>query len=78
MYWKVKGRWVKLLLAPTSRGAKEDTLACDAMGIDMRKRMKILRQKWQSQGVRTPLEIRMGISTGYCTVGNFGSEDYRQ
>lgn len=60
---------------PTSRGAKEDTLACVAMGIDMRKRMKILRQKWQSQGVRTPLEIRMGISTGYCTVGNFGAEN---
>lgn len=60
---------------PTSRGAKEDTLACVAMGIDMRKRMKILRQKWQSQGIRTPLEIRMGISTGYCTVGNFGAEN---
>ncbi len=60
---------------PTSRGAKEDTLACVAMGIDMRKHMKILRQKWQSQGIRTPLEIRMGISTGYCTVGNFGAEN---
>ncbi len=60
---------------PTSRGPKEDTLACVAMGIDMRKRMKVLRQKWQSQGIRTPLEIRMGISTGYCTVGNFGAEN---
>ena len=60
---------------PTSRGAKEDTLACVAMAIDMRKHMQILRQKWRSQGIRTPLEIRMGISTGFCTVGNFGAEN---
>ncbi|WP_253938376.1 adenylate/guanylate cyclase domain-containing protein [Hahella sp. HN01] len=60
---------------PSSRGAKEDTCACVMMAIEMRKHMKILRQKWRSQGVRTPLEIRMGISTGYCTVGNFGAEN---
>ena len=60
---------------PTSRGSKQDTLACVAMGIEMRKHMKILRQKWKSQGIRTPLQIRMGISTGYCTVGNFGAEN---
>lgn len=59
---------------PTSRGAKDDTLACVAMAIDMRKHMQILRQKWRSQGIRTPLEIRMGISTGFCTVGNFGAD----
>ncbi len=60
---------------PNSRGSKEDTLACVAMAIEMRKHMKVLRQKWKSQGVRTPLEIRMGISTGFCTVGNFGAEN---
>ncbi|MCP5161697.1 MAG: adenylate cyclase [Hahellaceae bacterium] len=60
---------------PTSMGAKEDALACVRMAIEMRKHMKILRQKWQSMGIRTPLEIRSGISTGYCTVGNFGAEN---
>ncbi|ARU57108.1 adenylate cyclase [Oleiphilus messinensis] len=60
---------------PTSRGPKQDTLACVGMAIEMRKHMKILRQKWKSQGIRTPLQIRMGISTGYCTVGNFGAEN---
>ncbi len=60
---------------PSSRGAKQDTLACVAMAIEMRKHMKILRQKWQSQGIRTPLRIRMGISTGYVTVGNFGADN---
>lgn len=60
---------------PTSRGVKEDTLSCVAMAIEMRKHMKILRQKWQSQGIKTPLQIRIGISTGYSTVGNFGAEN---
>ncbi len=59
---------------PNSQGAKKDTLACVAMAIEMRNHMKILRQKWRSQGVKSPLEIRMGINTGYCTVGNFGTE----
>jgi len=26
-------------------------------------------------GVDKPLHIRMGINTGYCTIGNFGSEN---
>lgn len=59
---------------PKTQGAKKDTLACVAMAIEMRRHMKVLRQKWRAQGVKTPLEIRMGINTGYCTVGNFGTE----
>jgi class 3 adenylate cyclase len=60
---------------PTSQGQKQDALSCVSMAIDMRKHMKIMRQKWRSQGIKTPLEIRMGISTGYTTVGNFGAEN---
>lgn len=59
---------------PTTRGAKEDALACVSMAIDMRKQMQVLRQKWQSMGIEKPLHVRMGITTGYCHVGNFGSE----
>jgi adenylate cyclase len=44
------------------------------MAIDMRRHMQILRKKWIEQGIKTPLQIRMGINTGYCTVGNFGTE----
>jgi len=60
---------------PATRGPREDAFACVSMAIEMRKHMKILRQKWRSQGIKTPLEIRMGISTGYATVGNFGAEN---
>lgn len=60
---------------PTSRGQREDAFACVSMAVEMRKHMKIMRQKWRSQGIKTPLQIRMGISTGYTTVGNFGAEN---
>jgi len=36
--------------------------------------MEVLRQRWADQGISAPLQIRIGISTGYCTVGNFGTE----
>lgn len=59
---------------PHTKGVKTDAEACVAMAIDMRKHMKTLRQRWKAQGIQKPLEIRMGINTGYCTVGNFGAE----
>lgn len=59
---------------PKSNGTKRDALACLAMAIDMRRHMQILRKRWIEQGIKTPLQIRMGINTGYCTVGNFGTE----
>ncbi|TLX58190.1 adenylate cyclase [Stutzerimonas nosocomialis] len=59
---------------PSSQGAKKDAVAAVSMGISMRKHMKVLRQQWRAQGITKPLEIRMGINTGYCTVGNFGAD----
>ncbi|MFZ5562095.1 MAG: adenylate/guanylate cyclase domain-containing protein [Pseudomonadota bacterium] len=59
---------------PATRGSREDAVACVSMAIDMRKAMQVLRQKWQSMGVDKALHIRMGITTGYCHVGNFGCE----
>ena len=60
---------------PKTRGPKKDALAAVSMAIAMRRHMKVLRQQWQTQGIESPLQIRMGINTGYCTVGNFGAEN---
>ena len=60
---------------PETRGEKEDAKACALMALEMRERMKHLRKIWEDQGISNPLEIRIGINTGFCNVGNFGSED---
>ena len=60
---------------PETKGEKEDAKACALMALEMRERMKHLRKIWEDQGISNPLEIRIGINTGFCNVGNFGSED---
>ena len=60
---------------PETQGEKKDARACVLMALEMRERMKYLRRIWVDQGISKPLEIRIGINTGYCNVGNFGSED---
>lgn len=61
---------------PTSKGIKEDAIRCVAMGIAIRKRMKVIQQLWFKKGIRKPMQIRMGINTGYATVGTFGTSDH--
>lgn len=60
---------------PETRGVREDALACVNMSIAMQKRMAELQADWRNAGIESPLAIRIGIATGYCTVGNFGSTD---
>jgi class 3 adenylate cyclase/PAS domain-containing protein len=60
---------------PETRGVKEDALACVKMALAMQKRIGELRTIWRDAGIEKPLRCRIGIHTGYCTVGNFGSED---
>jgi adenylate cyclase len=60
---------------PETRGVKEDALACVKMAIAMRQKMVELQGTWRDSGIANPLRCRIGINTGFCTVGNFGSED---
>ena len=60
---------------PESKGEKEDAISCVSMAIAMRERMKFLQTKWTNLGIAKPFQIRVGVNTGYCTVGNFGSEE---
>jgi class 3 adenylate cyclase len=60
---------------PESKGAAEDTRACLCMAIEMRRRLAELNIQWRRRGVEQPFRVRMGINTGYCNVGNFGSND---
>ena len=60
---------------PASRGSKEDAITCVKMAIAMQQRMRELQLKWLDLGSERPFQLRIGINTGFCTVGNFGSED---
>lgn len=60
---------------PESGGEVADAQACLRMAIDMQHRLSVLNVKWRQQGVEEPFRVRMGINTGYCNVGNFGSAD---
>lgn len=59
---------------PTTKGPKADCLACVSMAFAMRKRAVELAVRWKHEGLLETIQIRMGISTGFCTVGNFGTE----
>lgn len=60
---------------PETQGVKADAVACVSMAIAMRKRMRELGSVWRDSGIEKPPRCRTGINTGFCTVGNFGSED---
>ena len=57
---------------PNTQGVEQDAKTCVDMAIAMRQQMKLLRERWVKMGY-PPLHIRMGISTGYCHVGNYGA-----
>jgi adenylate cyclase len=60
---------------PDSRGAVEDAKACLTMALDMQRRLAELNVQWRQRGIAEPFRARMGINTGFCNVGNFGSDD---
>ncbi len=59
---------------PDSRGAHQDALQCVKMAQAMQRRMSELQILWREMGSEKSFRIRCGINTGYCDVGNFGSD----
>lgn len=60
---------------PETQGSAADAKACIRMALDMRRAIAELNAKWRSEGIEYPFQVRMGINTGFCNVGNFGSTD---
>lgn len=58
---------------PHTLGVREDAVQCVRMAIAMQKRMEGLRARWRDMGIHRNFEIRIGINSGFCDVGNFGS-----
>ncbi len=60
---------------PNTLGPREDARACLRMAIAMQQKLHELQIRWREKGIEQPFRVRMGINTGFCNVGNFGSED---
>jgi len=60
---------------PETKGMAQDARACLEMAADMQRRLAALDAKWRRAGIERPLRVRMGINTGFCNVGNFGSAE---
>ena len=59
---------------PHSMGVKEDALQCIKMALAMQHSMAKLQSLWPGNAPGDPFRIRIGINTGFCDVGNFGSD----
>lgn len=60
---------------PRTSGKHLDALKCVKMAISMQKRMAVLGVSFvKTYNISDPLKIRIGINSGFCTVGNFGNE----
>jgi adenylate cyclase len=59
---------------PDTGGVKHDAMQCVRMAMAMQKRMTELQSLWREMGSDKSFQIRCGINTGYCDVGNFGSD----
>jgi class 3 adenylate cyclase len=59
---------------PETQGVQEDALACVRMAVEMKEAIAGLNREWERRGIGRGFAVRMGVTTGFCTVGNFGSE----
>jgi adenylate cyclase len=60
---------------PETKGDTDDARACLRMALEMQHRLAELNVKWRNSGTENPFRVRIGINTGFCNVGNFGSID---
>ena len=60
---------------PETRGDRIDAQAGLRMAWNMQRRLGELNAKWRAEGIEHPFQARIGINSGYCNVGNFGSSD---
>jgi class 3 adenylate cyclase len=60
---------------PETKGDRADAQACVRMAWAMQRRLAELNAKWRAAGIEEPFRSRIGINSGYCNVGNFGSAD---
>jgi class 3 adenylate cyclase len=59
--------------APQSTGDRDDAVRAVQMALEMQDSMTGLNDAWLQRGGRRAFEVRIGINTGYASVGDYGS-----
>jgi class 3 adenylate cyclase len=60
--------------APQATNDRDHALRAVHMASDMQRRMLELKAGWMARGIEKPLQARIGIHTGYASVGDYGSQ----
>ena len=60
--------------APKRDDVESQVVAAIKTGLNMLESLKRLSTVWHRRGLPGDIELRIGINTGYCTVGVFGSD----
>lgn len=63
--------------ARRGRDRHGDARAAVEMALDMQCRLEALRLRWRDAGVVRALDLRVGLHSGWCTVGDFGPPERR-
>ncbi len=53
----------------------DQAVQCVYMASAMQDHLKTLNEKWKTEGIDCRLQMRIGINSGYATVGTFGPSD---
>lgn len=61
--------------APVYKNDEKHATDCVKMALEMMAKLPDINTFWKKKGVSEGVNIRIGINTGYVTVGNFGSDD---
>lgn len=60
--------------APHEIPLEEGAFKAVQMALEMQERIAHMGERWRRKGIPTPLSVRIGIHTGYASVGDFGSK----
>jgi len=62
-----------ILGAPETTGDRDDALRAVRMALGMQGKLAALRRDWEARGFESTFHVRMALTTGYASVGNFGA-----
>ena len=51
--------------------------AASGFAVDLLRRLTVLNARWHGYGVPEPLQLRIGIASGYCSLGQWGTQEVR-